>query len=117
MTNSIVVQLDLAVINMDAMVNFYENVLGINFDKIDMNGVILYSGKMGETALNLVPNEIVGVEAQKSRHQLEVLVTDLKDALARTVEFKGTIGEEYPGGKQALVYDPDDNNLVLIQNK
>ena len=117
MGNSIIVKLDLAVVKMADMIRFYENVLGMEFDKADMKGVTLYNGMLGETALTFVPNEILGIEAQKSRHQLEIFVDDLKDCLAKVSENGGTIGEEYPGGEQALVYDPDNNNLLLIENK
>jgi catechol 2,3-dioxygenase-like lactoylglutathione lyase family enzyme len=111
-------QMTLAATNVPAMVAFYDAVLDARLQPVTAYGTTLYRGAVAGVGLLLCPNEIAGVAAEQSRHQLRLRVPDLARAMERARASGGSLdGEvmEADGVRQAAVRDPDGNTLELEQ--
>ena len=120
MENFKISKITIAAVNINLMVEFYENVFSINFVKKELGGFTLYQGKFGELELLLCPNEIAGVEADQSRYQPDIIVPDLDTVIDAALKFGGKIKDEIietSQNRMASILDPDGNTLVFIQNK
>jgi predicted enzyme related to lactoylglutathione lyase len=107
-----------AVINTEGMVAFYERVFDTKFKRMDGPGAYLYEGKMFGITYLFVPNDVAGVRAEQSRYQIEVRVDDIDAAVQRVVLVGGTLkgGVGITGRmRRALVFDPDGNAIILLQ--
>ena len=113
-----VMGMTIAVVNMEEMSIFYNNVFDANFKTVEKYGITLYQGKWGNQALLLCPAEIAKNDAKVNRHQFDVLVYDLDKAIELVVDNGGKAGEETKDGlgrRVITVYDPDGNSIVLIE--
>lgn len=111
-------KITIAVTNTEKMVAFYRNVYKCSFSELDVNGITLYSGKLGGIGILLCPNTLAGVKAEQSRHQFDYIVDDLEQlvrtALASGGMLQGKI--EITGDrKSATIIDPDGNTTIFIQ--
>lgn len=113
-----ILQIDMAVVHMDKMVEFYQTVFNTKFESRDVQGFKIYRGSFLGFKFIFAPNEIAGVNAEQSRHQFEIEVSDI-DALAKTVETSGgkvRDGVQSDGTMKTLVAeDPDGNTIIFSQ--
>ena len=66
--------------------------------------------------LVICPNEIAGVEAEQSRHQLAFRVSDLAAILSRVEAAGGSIETPMTDPlTQAILRDPDGNSIEVMQ--
>lgn len=110
----------LAATNIEAVVNFYQNVFQTTFNAIEMGGMKLYTGPMLGMEIIIAPNEIAGVDAHQSRHQFEVFTTDMNGVIERTLASGGSIRDETPSPESTrviTVVDPDDNTTVFLEQR
>jgi predicted enzyme related to lactoylglutathione lyase len=113
------VQIDMAVVHMDKMVNFYTTVVGAKLEGHDMQGMKLYSGTMLGMPLVMAPNEIAGVVAEQSRHQFEIMVSDIEAVAANATAAGGNLrdGIQTDGKVKTLVVEDPDGNTVIFHQK
>lgn len=117
MSDFAVARVTLAVTNVAAMVRFYEHVFGADFTRIEAYGTTLYESHAHALPIRLCPNDIAGVEAQRSRHQFELVAPDFAAALDRAREAGARVGETAlaNGRRAATIVDPDDNTWVFLE--
>lgn len=110
-------QLTLAAVDMDAMVRFYDHVLGTNLRPFPAFGTTLWRGELAGVNLLLCPNEIAGVDARQSRHQLLIAVPDLRAAAGLATANGGSADspQKSAGRTTLVVRDPDGNTIELIE--
>lgn len=108
----------LAVTQMERMISFYSNVFQLNFEEVKMYGSSLYKTELGGVEILFCPADIAQNTAKQNRHQLNVVVNNLKDALSMVEQHEGSILGE-PNKKDGIIEvgikDPDNNSIVLIQ--
>ena len=118
MTGSFVqlMQMTLATTHTPEMVKFYDSLFGTQLQSTEAFGTTLYRGTLGRIPLVICPNEIAGVVAEQSRHQLTLRVTDLS-SLLQNVESAGGIVETPPAdiSTSAILRDPDGNTIEVTQ--
>jgi len=109
-------QLTLATTRTPEMARFYDTLFGTQLQATEAYGTTLYHGTLAGIPLILCPNEIAGVQAEQSRHQLTLRVADLS-GLLQIVEIAGggihTAPAELIVG--AILRDPDGNTIEVIQ--
>ena len=111
-----ITQMTLATTRTAAMVAFYDTLFGTHLQAVKAYGTTLYHGTLAGIPLVICPNEIAGVEARQSRHQLTLRVADLV-GLLQLVEIAGggihtSVAESIIS---AILRDPDDNTIEVIQ--
>ena len=74
-------ELVIACFNLEGMLAFYKNVFGIPFEEIKIPQGIIYNGFIDEIQITLCPADMAGIEAKDNRHQLTILVDDIKKTL------------------------------------
>jgi catechol-2,3-dioxygenase len=109
-------QMTLATTRTVEMAKFYDTLFGTSFQTTEAYGTTLYHGKLAGIPLTLCPNEIAGVEAEQSRHQLAFRVPDLS-GLLQIVEIAGGGIDTVPAEAvvSAILRDPDGNTIEVIQ--
>jgi len=111
-----IAQMTLATTHTTEMVKFYDTLFRTELQATEMNGITLYRGTLAGIPLVICPNEIAGVEAEQSRHQLTIRVADLL-GLLQLVEIAG--GGIHTSAAEAIVSailrDPDGNTIEVIQ--
>ena len=109
-------QMTLATTRTLEMVKFYDTLFGTQLQATEAYGTTLYHGTLAGIPLVICPNEIAGVEAKQSRHQLTLRVADLL-GLLQLVEIAG--GGIHTSGAEsiisAILRDPDGNTIEVIQ--
>jgi len=109
-------QITLATVRTPEMVKFYDTLFGTHLQATVSYGKTLYHGTLAGIPLVICPNEIAGVEAEQSRHQLTLRVADLS-GLLQLVEIAG--GGIHTAAAEtilsAILRDPDDNTIEVIQ--
>jgi predicted enzyme related to lactoylglutathione lyase len=109
-------QMTLATTRTLEMVKFYNTLFGTHLQAVEAYGITLYHGILAGIPLVICPNEIAGVDAEQSRHQLTLRVADLL-GLLQIVEIAG--GGIYTSAAEAIVRailrDPDGNTIEVIQ--
>ncbi len=110
----------LAAFQIRAMKKFYSLVFDYRFVKEVYDDTILYSGKIGEMAILLCPNELANVNAEQNRHQFEFIVSDLELISNKVIEGGGSLQGGITNtetGKSLYVKDPDGNSIVFVEEK
>jgi predicted enzyme related to lactoylglutathione lyase len=109
-------QMTLATARTPEMVRFYDTLFGTALQAEQVYGTTLYRGSLAGIPLIICPNEIAGVEAEQSRHQLTLRVADLS-SLLQMVEAAGGIIESSATDSltRAILRDPDGNTIELTQ--
>lgn len=120
-TNKVLVTgMTLAVTNMKKMVNFYQNVFGLDFEEVDMYGSKLYRSQLDSLELLFCPAALAQNTANQNRHQLNFEIESLEFTLAKISTHEGEImGEKQEDGLfiQVGIKDPDNNSIVLKQKQ
>lgn len=109
-------ELVIACFNMDGMLSFYQNVFGISFEEVKIPQGHIYVGFIDEIQVTLCPASMAGIRAKDNRHQLTILVNDIKNMLNITNRYGGTIMQElvkFEGFLQASIRDVDGNSIIL----
>jgi predicted enzyme related to lactoylglutathione lyase len=117
-TGFTLLQVDMAVVHMEKMVSFYETMFDAKLTPHDVQSFKLYEGDLLGHHFVFAPNEIAGVVAEQSRHQLEVGVPDIEAVAAKVAAAGGTVrgGVQSDGKEKYLVVeDPDSNTLIFKQ--
>ena len=109
-------QMTLATTRTTEMVKFYDTLFGTALQAREVYGTTLYRGSLAGIPLIICPNEIAGVQAEQSRHQLTFRVVDLS-YLLQNVELAGGIIETQATDSltRTILRDPDGNTLEVIQ--
>jgi catechol 2,3-dioxygenase-like lactoylglutathione lyase family enzyme len=102
--------LTIAVLNLEAMAEFYGRVFGAMLDRREVGGgFALYAGRFaGGISLQLCPKGLAGIEASQNLHQLTIEVDDV----AATVVLATRYGGSALGA--SAVRDPDGNSIELV---
>jgi predicted enzyme related to lactoylglutathione lyase len=111
-------RINFAVINIEGMVQFYQQVFNMKFKKVENLGAFLYEGKLFGLDYLLIPNDILGVRAEQGRYQLDIKVNDIDAVVGRAVNVGGTLKagvRRRDNMRVATVFDPDGNTLTFIQ--
>lgn len=109
-------QMTLATTRTTEMVKFYNALFGTELQLTEAYGTTLYNGSLAGVPLVICPNEIAGVQAEQSRHQLAFRVADLAAILSQVESAGGSI--ETPMSDplaQAILRDPDGNTIEVIE--
>lgn len=109
----------LATTKMIEMKTFYTDVFEVDFEAVERFGGVLFEGSFGSIKLTLCPAEIAKNTAKQNRHQLELIVTDIKNTIYLVRQNNGKVlGEmsEADGRKSIAISDPDGNSMVLSQH-
>lgn len=111
------VQITLAVLDMPAMIRFYNALFGCELLPITLGDATLYRTSIDDITLILCPNAIAGVQAEQSRHQFTYAVDDLAAVVNRTLAEGGRMVEDATSDERAsaTLLDPDGNSLVLVE--
>ena len=111
-----ITQMTLATIHTPEMVKFYDTIFGTQLQATEAYGTTLYHGTLAGIPLVICPNEIAGVEAEQSRHQLALRVTDLSSLLPRVETAGGIIETPITDTlTSAILRDPDGNTIEVTQ--
>lgn len=112
----------LAATNVKAMVAFYTHALGAELEEVAAYDTKLFRGTLAGHGFIICPNEILRIDARRSRHQLKYRVADIKATYALALRAGGrSLSEiaEHAGAHgrvlTAALYDPDGNSLELEQ--
>ena len=110
-------QMTLATTRTPEMVKFYDTLFGTQLQATEAYGTTLYHGMLAGFPLVICPNEIAGVEAEQSRHQLTLRVVDLSGLLQNVESAGGTIETPVSDlSTRAILRDPDGNTIEVIQD-
>lgn len=106
----------LAMTNVEAMVEFYSNVFGMELQEFPVQGETLYSGNIAGMNILLCPNSLAGVVAEQSRVQFDFVVSDLAEIKRRVEEHGGAVRPEQSDLERGYLtaVDPDNNTIVFV---
>jgi len=115
-------QITLAATRVEAVTDFYNAVFGAGLEpdvEAYADDITFYRGTLAGVPLLVVPNEVAGVAAEQSRHQLHISVADLDATLSAVQEMGGTVESELTADEEGaprtvVVRDPDGNTIVLV---
>ena len=108
----------MAVFNMDAMIRFYNQVFGIEFKKENMFDTVLYKCYWDGLDILFCPAELANNYSEQNRHQFDIIVKDIEEAVKQVIMNEGTIISKIKAGKiykSVGIKDPDNNSIVLKQ--
>lgn len=109
-------QMTLATTHTNEMVKFYNALFGTELQPTEAYGTVLFHGNLAGIPLVICPNEIAGVEAEQSRHQLAFRVADLATVLSQVESAGGSIETPMTDPlAQAILRDPDGNTIDVIE--
>jgi predicted enzyme related to lactoylglutathione lyase len=110
-------RITLAVTHVDAVIAFYNEIFDSGIEPLGDSP--LYAGTLGGVPLLVCPNEIAGVDASQSRHQLRFVVDDIEDVLAHVPLAGGSLlNRDRVGGRLVVgISDPDGNTYELIEDE
>ncbi len=111
-----VTHITLVSINTHRMVAFYTAAFGADLKAFNAYGTKLFRGTMAGHGFTICPNEVVKIEANRSRHQLKYQVGDLKTTLGLALATGGALLSEMTQHGDRLVAairDPDGNSIEL----
>lgn len=110
--NSIAVQ----VYHLQAMVDFYTEAFGIQFQQVDTGGLLSQFGTLNGMIIKFVPIREQADFENFPSHQLGFLVQDIEPVISLAVKYGGCQeGEVFRDGQRvhAAVRDPDGNSIEL----
>jgi len=111
-------QMTLATTRTSEMVKFYDTLFGTHLQATEAHSTTLYHGTLAGIPLVICPNEIAGVEAEQSRHQLAFRVVDLSGLLQNVKSAGGIIETQATDFlTRALLRDRDGNTIEVIQSE
>ena len=109
-------QMTLATTRTAEMVKFYNTLFDTGLQPTEAYGTTLYQGILAGVQLVICPNEIAGVNAEQSRHQLTLRVDDLSAILSRVGPAGGIIETPAPDTPaNVILRDPDSNTIEVVQ--
>lgn len=115
---TIISGMTIAVTQMHEMVDFYHNVLKLEFEEVNMFGATLFKAQLGAIEILFCPAELAQNTAKQNRHQLNFEIDDLAQTLTDVLKYGGQImGDQQKDESfiQIGIKDPDNNSLVLKQ--
>jgi predicted enzyme related to lactoylglutathione lyase len=104
--------------NVKQMADFYSNVLGIQFSKVDAYGTSTYNGYMGDIKLFLCPSQLSPNTINQNRHQFDFVVGNISPIITNALKNGGKLKGDVvitQKLKSAVVLDPDGNSIVFKQ--
>jgi len=110
-------RIDLACTKVEETIRFYEEIFNIDFRRFEEEWGHGYRSELGDIEFMIVSNEIVNVNAQRSRHQLHFTVPDVIRVTSIAKRHGVWIGPEkkQADGISVRMADPDENPLVFVQ--
>ncbi len=111
-------RLTVATTHTEEMIQFYNAVFNARLEVI--SGSPLYRGKLSGMELIFCPNTIVGIEAEKNRIQLRLIVDDLETVIRQAESNGGGAYGERMEEESRIgwgIHDPDGNSIELMQLK
>lgn len=108
-------RITIAVTNMEAMVNFYNQVFASNL--AEAGSPLFYNGTLAGFKLFFCSNTIPQIKADKNREQFHFIVENLEATLQKVTENGGQImeGANQEDSMKAIgIIDPDGNTIVLL---
>lgn len=110
-------QITQAAVDIEAVVRFYNAVFDAELVPVPLQDTTVYRGTLLGTTFVVCPEELAGVQADRSRHQLSFTVPDLADTVERALAAGGTLFDEAQAGDAAVVtvLDPDSNSIVFVE--
>jgi hypothetical protein len=98
------------------MVKFYNTLFDTGLQPTEAFRTMLYQGILADVQLVICPNEIAGVNAEQSRHQLTLRVDDLSAILSPEGPVGGIIEAPAPDTlANAILRDPHSNTIEVVQ--
>ena len=119
-TNYQIEGMTMAVVNMGSMLRFYTTVFAIDFQKMEMFNSKLYSGTWGSLKLLLCPAAIAGNTATQNRHQVDIVVPDVREVIRLATEAGGKLMGDISEDDRSFsigIYDPDHNSILFREDK
>lgn len=110
----------MAVFNMDAMIQFYNHVFGINFKKENMFDTVLYKCHWGGLDVLFCPAELANNSSDQNRHQFDIIVDNIEEAVKQVIMNEGKLISKIKQGENYIsvgIKDPDNNSIVLKQKR
>jgi predicted enzyme related to lactoylglutathione lyase len=104
--------------NIGQMVIFYNKVFNANLFSFSLGNSTFYQGKIGGLNITLAPNEMVGIQAEKSLYQLSFIVPNIEKAVELARRSGGTQMQQIAidhTEKYCGITDPDGNSIELIE--
>ena len=104
--------------NMPAMIHFYNTLFHANLKPFSQFGTTLYRGQLAGFPLLFCPNELLGIQAEKNRQQLNFVVADIEAFVALATANGGAQTQpihEDGNTKRCGVTDPDGNSMEILQ--
>lgn len=108
--------LTIAISNMEQMLQFYQRVFDLKFERQDQFGTVLYSSNWDNLKLLFCPKEITGVSVNRNRQQFDIIVANLDTILQVVQQNGGSLMHEIQTTetqKAVGIMDPDGNSIVL----
>ena len=106
----------LATTRTEEMVRFYDTLFDTQFQAKEIQGATFYNGTLAGVPVLICPNEIAGVKAEQSRHQLTLRVADLMSLLGQVESVGGRIETPMTESMtEAILRDPDGNTIEVMQ--
>lgn len=112
------VHFTLASEDVDAAQAFYSGLFGSDFAAVELGGETLYRGALAGLGMVICPASMADVVANRSRHQLQFEVEDVAGMLDLAGQAGGRVHTpltDAGGRPYAVVCDPDNNTIELIQ--
>jgi len=98
------------------MVRFYNTLFDTQLQAKEIQGATFYNGTLAGIPIMICPNEVARVDANQSRHQLAIQVSDLKSLLGQVESVRGRIETPITESMTvAILRDPDGNTIEVIQ--
>lgn len=105
--------------NVDAMLRFYSEAFGVEFEAVETPGFTMHQGTLGTTMLKLVPIRDEADFEGFPVHQLGITVPDVERVIGtsekhggRLLERNASAGRDLP---RAAIRDPDGNSIELYE--
>ena len=108
----------ISAVNVEAMVNFYNQVFDAGLEPFAAFGTTLYRGQLAGLRLVFCPNDFLGIQAEKNRQQLTFSVPHVEATIKTAVDAGGRqVGEvsQSPDQKVGSIADPDGNTIELVE--